>query len=230
MQKVTVEFVKHKDMSYEYYIDYSHPFDDWMWKMVDAYGEKIIIEFEKHAFEFPNYKSSYHVIDNCAMFAMPKNEKTKYYDVCISILERVLYEHPNIQVRKTAIDNLWAIKEHEILKKALPDNRLDEELRHQIHGYLIDKKLNEHVSDLKDKSNISTLVSYFHKHENNFIDAGLRNRNLECVINHFGVKKTATLLFEISNYKGAAHSLHQQIHNNIKHNTELYKQFLKVCC
>ena len=61
MQKVTVEFVKHKDMSYEYYIDYSHPFDDWMWKMFNIYGEKALEEFERCIFLFPDYKSSYHI-------------------------------------------------------------------------------------------------------------------------------------------------------------------------
>lgn len=97
------------------------------------------------------------------MLAIPKNGKSEYYEKCVSILKCILYNHPNIDIKSISIDHLWAINEYGILKTAISDN-INSELRHKINGYLIDKKLNEHFGDLKDKSNISTLISYFHRH------------------------------------------------------------------
>ena len=217
-------------MSCEYYLDYSHPFDDWMWKMFNLHCVKALEEFKRYIFLFPDYKSSYHIVDNFTMPAIPKNKQGEYYEKCVSILKHILYNHPNIDIKSISIDHLWAINEHEILKTTLSDN-INSELRHKINGYLIDKKLNEYFGDLKDKSNISTLISYFHRHQNNnFTDVGLCNRNFERVVKYFGVQKTATLLFEISNYKDAPSYLYQQIYNDIKHNDKFGKEFLKVSC
>lgn len=225
--QIKKEFEKHKDMIYDYYYEDSHPFDDWMQSTIKKYGKTALVEMEKCAFLFPNYKSTAYFIEAYGMIASDRhNNKSKYYTHCISFLERVFLEHTNISIRENVVEQLHNLGETEIIIESLKDDDLEKNLQNKICRLQLHAELLACFNKPNELSGIHLIMNVFYSIDDNYI---INNNDIDQIINILGLEKTVVILCKMINSCFAQNDFKHRVKKSVNNHEKLSNIFSSGC-